>query len=138
MDVLLEVKLETLLSCVNNLSFVASISTGSLSHYPGVFPGFIASRAGHPIIGRAIGAFVYAVATEMRKPEYQREEFAAYLSRYFPTFSLKFWQLRLPQCPTTLAVHYSLTHTSPDQPLTLGVVHLSEHDNALFLLVSNT
>ena len=133
---MLEVKLETLLSSAGKLSFVTAIGIGSPSHNPGVFPGLIAARAGHPIVGHAIETLVYSVAAEMNQAKYKAGEMTAYLSRFFSPDSLEICQMHRPLCPITVAVHWSLNHTSLHEPMELGVVSLSRHENALFFLVS--
>ena len=134
---MLETHLETLLS-VARLSFVAAVDSRSSPYLSGFYPGFVAARSGHPIIGRAIMALMHGVAVDVHETRDQMGEVASYLARFFDVHSLEMWRTTLASeiCPLGIAVHQTLKHMSPYMPLELGAVSLTEKETALFLLVS--
>lgn len=136
-DLVLETNLEKLLS-VSGLSFVAAVDSRSSPYLSSLFPGFVAARSGHPVIGRAIMALMHLIAVEAHGSRDQMGETDAYLSRFFSIQSLELWRTKAaPQiCPLGVAAHQTLDHVSPYVPLHLGLNSLTEKERALFLLVS--
>jgi hypothetical protein len=138
-DVLLEVKLESVFS-VPDLSFVAAIDTRSPAPYQCLYSGLLAATAGHVWIGRAVEILMYQVAVEstglLLDPW---EETLSFLSLHFDVKSLELWRLRAYSCitdyPLGLVAHQLFGHSSPFQSLHPGLVKVTAHSNALFLLV---
>uniref|UniRef100_A0A7S3L7B4 Uncharacterized protein n=1 Tax=Amphora coffeiformis TaxID=265554 RepID=A0A7S3L7B4_9STRA len=138
MDLMLETHLETFLF-VDRLSFVAAVDSRTSPYLSGLYPGFVAARSGHPIVGRAIMSLMHVVAVEVHETWDQMGEVASYLARFFDVHSLEMWRTRFASdiCPLGVAVHQTLGHVSPYMPLELGAVSLTEKEKALFLLLSD-